>query len=1134
MKKEELKVLILEDVRSDAELVKLQFEVMDFDPSFVVTDKENEYVDLLTSFNPDLIISDFNLPRFDGLKALKILRDYDPVTPFIFVTGTLGEENAVRAIKTGASDFINKNQIHLLPAAIVRAMRELGEVKSKIEYMNQMQENEKRFEALVQSGSEFIATVSTDGDFLFNSNNYSKLLGYSLDEIRGTSIFSFIHQDDISVFMEAFKGVKGKDVVIVEPYRFRNAFNQWRWHQCTITNQLRQPSINGLIVNSQDITTLLQREKELELSNERYRLASIATQDIIYDWDLESGQTSRDENVVKNLLGYDSSVSRSIHFWKEHVHPDDMEEAFDRLFLELENPKSTFCEHEYRFMRSDGSYAYLHDKGFIIRNDEGKAIRLIGATRDISDQKNQERMKDLLLSISAVMGLADSLKNSLKRVAKLLREFTGVTLVEVWLPSAFGEYVSLATYELDPKEEIDKYKNYLQIQRMELGDGIVGLIWETGAVHHWGSIGGEKRFARGKEARALGLESAYGQPLMHGDEVIGVIMFINQREKGIMERLQGTLGPISHQLAPEIRRRRSEEELNNFFELSADLLCILGSDGLLKRVNPAFSGNLGFSEEDFLSRHFLEFVYQPDRLETEREFDHLLTGMATNHFENRYITKSGVVKWISWSASYSKEMNVIMAVGKDITEKKKLERLIQASHKLAKMGSWELDMIKNRLYWTPMTKEIHEVSQDYEPNLEEAINFYKEGKDREAVSNGVQMAIEGGRPWDLELQIITAKGNEKWVRAIGGAEMVDGKCVRLYGSFQDIDEKKRVEKELLESNERFELASKAALEAIYEWEVNTERVFWTEGYKRLFGYEPGRSTLSQWKKKINEMDEVRIMRSLDEAFSRAGEQFWSGEYRFKRKNGSMAIVEDRGYITRDEQGKPVKMIGVVADVTEERRFREKLLENTIQSQEAERNRLARELHDGIVQEMVACGMKSDSLKSYLGNEIALQDQIDTLTEYIKKITLDTRDVSHNLMSADMSNMTFAELLDQLSQTLNSISKIEFDIRHDLGELSLEEDVKVNLYRVIQELANNIIKHSEASEALVMVYLDKSILIVNVSDNGKGISESEKSREGIGLSNIRSRINSIGGSLKFVNRKKSGLTVEITVQIETHG
>ncbi|MEQ9306400.1 MAG: response regulator, partial [Marinoscillum sp.] len=118
--KKKLKVLILEDVESDAELVKLQFEQLDFQCSFVVTYKENEYMDLLKSFNPDMVTSDFTMPTFDGLKALKILRTKDPITPFIFVTGSLGEENAVKAIKTGATDFINKNRIEQLTPAALR------------------------------------------------------------------------------------------------------------------------------------------------------------------------------------------------------------------------------------------------------------------------------------------------------------------------------------------------------------------------------------------------------------------------------------------------------------------------------------------------------------------------------------------------------------------------------------------------------------------------------------------------------------------------------------------------------------------------------------------------------------------------------------------------------------------------------------------------------------------------------------------------------------------------------------------------------------------------------------------------------------------------------------------------------
>ena len=131
---------------------------------------------------------------------------------------------------------------------------------------------------------------------------------------------------------------------------------------------------------------------------------------------------------------------------------------------------------------------------------------------------------------------------------------------------------------------------------------------------------------------------------------------------------------------------------------------------------------------------------------------------------------------------------------RDISERKNLEELLDKANTLARIGAWEVDVINNRtVYWSDITREIHEVEPGYVPGIEAAVNFYKEGEDRERIVKIITEAIENCTAADEELQIVTAKGNTKWIRVIVEAEFIDGKCARLYGSFQDIDARKRAE-----------------------------------------------------------------------------------------------------------------------------------------------------------------------------------------------------------------------------------------------------------------------------------------------------------------------------------------------------
>jgi len=130
---------------------------------------------------------------------------------------------------------------------------------------------------------------------------------------------------------------------------------------------------------------------------------------------------------------------------------------------------------------------------------------------------------------------------------------------------------------------------------------------------------------------------------------------------------------------------------------------------------------------------------------------------------------------------------------------RKLNELFEESNRAAKIGVWEIDLETNHIFWSNTTKDIHGVEQDYIPNLQEAYEFIKPGKNLELVKQHVENAITNNISYNIELQIIKKDGAEIWTRARGTPEFKGGKCVRLYGTFQDIQEQKNKETELIDS-----------------------------------------------------------------------------------------------------------------------------------------------------------------------------------------------------------------------------------------------------------------------------------------------------------------------------------------------
>lgn len=131
-----------------------------------------------------------------------------------------------------------------------------------------------------------------------------------------------------------------------------------------------------------------------------------------------------------------------------------------------------------------------------------------------------------------------------------------------------------------------------------------------------------------------------------------------------------------------------------------------------------------------------------------------------------------------------------------VKELRRTEDLLNKTNQAALVGGWEIDTELRTVSWTKVTREIHEVGDDFEPTFESATCFFKEGTDRDKLKEVLEEAIATGKVYDLQLRIVTMKGNIKWTRVIGYTESYKGKCVRIYGAFLDITDSKHAEERL--------------------------------------------------------------------------------------------------------------------------------------------------------------------------------------------------------------------------------------------------------------------------------------------------------------------------------------------------
>jgi PAS domain S-box-containing protein len=259
----------------------------------------------------------------------------------------------------------------------------------------------------------------------------------------------------------------------------------------------------------------------------------------------------------------------------------------------------------------------------------------------------------------------------------------------------------------------------------------------------------------------------------------------------------------------------SEIKYRSLVEQMQDGLLVDDMHGCITYVNRRFCELVEYDEHELIGRNGYDFLLTEKGRKIVAEKDkNRITGRS-EQYELMLLKKSGQTIELLLDASPVKnEAGQIVgsiSMCKDITELKKVERELQStkeamqiSMQLAKVGRWAKDFVKNDDYWCDITREIHDVSSDFIPGMQNAIDFYKEGESRNMIVEVVNKAINNGLPYDIEVQLVTAKGNVRWVRTIGKPEFnEDGNCIRLYGAIQDITEQK-LQTEKLAANERFQ------------------------------------------------------------------------------------------------------------------------------------------------------------------------------------------------------------------------------------------------------------------------------------------------------------------------------------------
>ena len=350
--------------------------------------------------------------------------------------------------------------------------------------------------------------------------------------------------------------------------------------------------------------------------------------------------------------------------------------------------------------------------------------------------------------------------------------------------------------------------------------------------------------------------------------------------------------------------------------------------------------------------------------------------------------------------------------------------------------------------------------------------------------------------------------------------------------------------------ERFELAARAASDAVWDWNLVTNEIWWGDGFQTLFGEAPEdlEPTIISWTNRIHPDDQERAVAGIHKVID-SGREAWSDEYRFRRKDGSYAHVLDRGYVIR-ENGKPVRMVGGMSDISarkeadvELRRSRQQLraLSARVESlREEERTRMAREIHDELGQMLTGLKMDLRWIEKKVGEidgNPALNPVIDKAVEAgelaDQTITAVQR-IASELRPGVLDQLGLFPALKHEAQRFQKRTNLVCQLELPPRQPVLPAPLATAVFRIFQETLTNIARHAEATEVRVTFREQGGQVILEVADNGRGLpADAMGSPKALGLLGMTERAAVLGGDVQFQRGAARGTTVTLRLPLAAH-
>lgn len=880
-------------------------------------------------------------------------------------------------------------------------------------------------------------------------------------------------------------------------------------------------NITGAYVVTKDITERKKAEEELRQTNNRFELIGRTTNDAVWEWDLLTNQLWSNEThqALYGLTTKDPVPTENM--WASRIHPDDRDNVVHMQEKILASTTNVFIS-EYRFYSEKEGYRDIYDRCYIVRDQDGKAIRMMGSMMDITERKkadsqlreSEERYRALVENAPEALVVLDMQLGCFVNVSESAEKLFKMTREEILKTGPIQ-----VSPEYQPDGRLSSEAALEQINKAIAGEKPI-FEW-THQDTDGNLIPCEVRLAR--------LPS----------------------EKRIL--IRGSIIDISERKRAEEEIRKTNARFNIVSRATSDI--VWDWDLLTNELwwNDNYYSNLGYRKEKEVVdiEHWFSRIHPGDLARIRSRIDKVKEGKATvwrdeyryaqadgtylDFLDRGYVIRDNDGKAIRMIGSMV-DMTPVYNAQREVAESEnRLRTILDTDPECIKLIGPETELIDINQAGMAMLE-----MDDLESVRGQKILSVVAEPQQEAIATMVKEAFEG-KSGKMEFEMHTFKGKTRWCEInIVPFKNAEGTILYALGVTIDNTEKRKAELELKQNEEKYRTLVEQAVDAIILYDRSGAILDVNTGASILLGYTKEELTAMNLSQVLVEEEMMENPIHFDYGENGSNDPSSVKQRRLLRKDGNIVITEVRSQELTDG-----RFLSVVRDMSEriltEQELKasykavRKLTAHLQNIREEERADIAREIHDELGQQLTVLKMDVAWINKKIADpDEAMKEKLKELLAMLDNTVRTVRRISSELRPSLLDDLGLIAAMEWQLHEFEKRSGIRAALNAPEKEVNLSDPVKTALFRIFQESLTNVARHSEAKNISINLEKRKGNFVLSIVDDGKGFDRKKVTeKRTLGLLGMNERTMMIGGRYEIISAPGKGTKVSVTVPLSSH-